>query len=270
MSEYEGVIADMDETTYHALPSLSSTGAKRILSSPAKFRYYQTHPEPTKDAFDLGSAIHSKVLGTGYKVRVLAFDSWRSKESQQAREDARAAGEIPMLEKDVDGTVDGIAESVLAHPTARALFEQDGAAEVSVFATDPMTGADIRCRFDYRAEINVDLKSTSADASPTSFAKSAANFGYDVSHGHYLDTDELVTGERREMVFVVVETAPPYLVSVNQLDREFAEMGRVKARRAREIFAECTTNDSWPGYATEIQLVMPPVFAVYQFQDTFS
>lgn len=269
MSALTGVVADLPEAEYHAHPALSSTGARQLLDSPARFHYAQTHPQEHKAAFDLGSAVHSRVLGTGYGVVSLDFDSFRTKDARVARDEASAAGLIPMLAKDLQGVSD-IAESVLAHSTARALFEQDGQAEASVFATDPESGVNVRARFDWLAPICVDLKTTGKPASTSSFARTVASFGYDVQEGHYIDTLELATGERRDMVFVVVETDPPHLVAVHQLDRDFRDMGRTKARRARELFATCTTTGVWPGYPTDVSLVIPPMYAVYDFQDNYS
>lgn len=268
MRELNGIVHDLPEAEYHSRPELSSTGARLLLESPAKFQYGLTHPRPDKDAFDLGSSVHSKVLGTGYEVAILDFDNWRTKDSQTARDEARAAGQIPMLRKDY-APVNDIAEAVLAQPTARALFEQDGTAETSVFATDPDTGVNVRVRFDYLAGICVDLK-TARDASPHGFAKSAASYGYDTQEGFYLDALQWATGERRDMVFVAVEVEPPYLVAVHQLNHLFADMGQVKAKHARELFAECTATGIWPGYPTDVQLLMPPVWATYDFEDNYS
>lgn len=266
---FAGIVPVLDEVSYHAHPALSSTGARQILDSPARFHYSQTHPQAHKDAFDLGSAVHSAVLGVGYGVEVLEFDNWRSKAAQEARDGARAAGLIPMLKQDMQPVLD-MKEAVLSHPTARALFEQDGIAEASVFATDPVTGVELRARFDFLAPVCVDLKTTGKAASASDFAKSAASFGYDVQEAHYLDTLQLVEGSRRDMVFVVVETAAPHLVAVHQLNHLFADMGQVKAKRAREIFAECTASGIWPGYPPEINLLMPPVWATYDFEDNYS
>ena len=268
MSDLTGIVLDLPEATYHAHPSLSSTGARKLLDSPARFHYAQTHPQEHKTAFDLGSAVHSKVLGTGSPVVSLPFDSFRSKEAQNERDQVYAYGGIPMLAKDLT-EVDDISEAVLAHPTAKALFEQEGDAEASVFATDPDTGIKLRARFDYLAPVCVDLKTSGKDASPAQFARTVASFGYDVQEGHYTDVYEFATGERRDMVFVVVETAPPHLVAVHQLDRDFRDMGRVKARRARELFAECTESGVWPGYPPAISLVVPPMYAIYDFQDRY-
>src|SRR5690606_33998548 len=90
------VVLDMPESEYHAHPSLSSTGAKLLLDSPAAFDWVirQGHREE-KAAFDTGSAVHAEVLGVGYGVEELDFDSWRSKAAREAQDEARAAGLIP-------------------------------------------------------------------------------------------------------------------------------------------------------------------------------
>ncbi|UFS59501.1 PD-(D/E)XK nuclease-like domain-containing protein [Subtercola endophyticus] len=263
MSDTLALVTDMNEATYHARPELSSTQARQILDSPARFEYARTHPQAPKKAFDLGSAVHSKVLGVGYGIEVLNFESWRSKDAQIARDETYAAGLIPMLPHEL-GPVDEMSEAILSHKTARQIFEQDGIAEASVFATDPTTGVPLRARFDWFAPVCADLKTTAKDASKDTFAKTVASFGYDTQRGHYLDTLRFATGETRELVFVVVETNPPHLVAVHQLDRIFADMGHLKARRAREIYAECTESGVWPGYPDEVQLVIPPTWLVYQ------
>lgn len=271
-----GIIPDLEERLYHAHPALSSTGARRLLESPAKFRWLLDHPEPHKDAYDLGTAVHTKVLGRGHKVIEYPPEHLTPSGNASTKaatvewvEEQRTNG-LVVISTAQAALVNGMAEALLSHPTARALFEQDGSPEASVFATDPDTGVDLRARFDYLAPICVDLKTTSKEASASGFARTVASFGYDVQRGHYLPTLRFATGERREMVFVVVETAAPHLVGVHQLDREFAEMGEKKAQRARELFAECTTTGVWPGYPSDVQLVIPPVYAVYDFQDNYS
>lgn len=274
MSEYEGIVLDLPERDYHAHHSLSSTGARAILESPARFHYGQSHPRADKAAFDLGSAAHSKVLGTGYEIVIIPEDilaengAVSTKAAKEFVAKTRADGKVP-LKRVVAEQVQGMSEAILAHPSARALFEQEGNAEASVFATDPATGVPLRARFDYLAPTTVDLKTTGKEASPSGFARSVANFGYDVQYGQYIDVLEMVTGERREMAFVVGETEPPYLVGVYQLDRDFSDMGVVKARSAREIYAECLATGIWPGYSDDIGFVVPPMYAIYDYQDRF-
>lgn len=269
-----GIVHDLDEVTYHAHPALSSTGARLLLDSPARFHYAQSHPQGHKAAFDLGTAVHTKVLGKGHETVVLDFPDFRTKAAQQARDEARELGLVVITAAQSE-QVEAMAEAVLAQPTARILFEQKGAAEVSVFATDPETGVDTRARFDYLPDLGntnpiaVDLKTTGKSASKEDFEKAVASFGYDVQQVHYQHTLAVVTDREIPMVFVVVETEAPHLVAVHQIDVIWTQMGAAKARRARELFAECTASGVWPGYPTDVSLISPPTWAVYQHEEKY-
>ncbi len=158
---YEGVVYDLPNEEYHAQESLSATGAKTLLKSPAKYKYevIDGH-EQYKKSYDLGSAVHAKVLGVDDEVEVFQFDSWRTKEAREARDESRQAGRVPMLAHEL-GPVDAMAEAVLGHGLARKLMERPGRSEVSMFGES--NGVPLRCRFDRlpnEGHIAVDLKTT--------------------------------------------------------------------------------------------------------------
>jgi hypothetical protein len=281
MSRGEQLIVNgMPEEEYHAHPALSSTQARQLLDSPARYHYAKSHPQAHKASFDLGTAVHSRVLGTGAQLigiplELLATNGAAStKAAKEFIEQARADGLIP-VKADVADEVRGMSEAVLAHPTARALFEQEGQAEASVFATDPETGVETRARFDFLPRLDtdnpiaVDLKTTGKSASPAGFIRSVLDFQYDVQEEHYEDTLRFAEGIEIPFVFVVVETAAPHLVGVHQLDIMFREMGQVKARRARQLHATCSASGEWPGYPTEVSLLAPPVYAIYQHEEKY-
>jgi len=79
-----GIYPDVDEIDYHADtlltpsfgPSLSSTGARALLppSCPALFRHQQDAPRVEKPAFDLGHAVHARILGIGLDIAVIPDD----------------------------------------------------------------------------------------------------------------------------------------------------------------------------------------------------
>jgi hypothetical protein len=284
MTKLEGIIRDLDEATYHARPELSSTEARLLLDSPAKYRWRKDNPpliDPSTK-FDVGTAVHTKVLGTGSRAAVIPANILASNGAASTTAakkfiaDARAKGLVP-LKPDEFEPIDAAAEAVLAHPAAKQLFGQPGDAEVSVFATDPETGVDERGRFDFLptdftlgapSRVAVDLKTT-RDASPRGFTKSIADYGYDVQGVWYPDILRLITGEEAEMVFVAVEKTPPYLVAVHQLPTIWKEMGRTKARRARSVYAECLASGEWPGYGNEVHLLSPPMWLIYQHEEEY-
>lgn len=267
------VILNMPDHEYHAMPELSSSGAKALLESPARFNYWRGKVRPPKDEYDLGHAVHAKVLGAGAAIAVLDFDNYRTKAAQEARDDARASGLVPMLPKDMR-PINEASEAVLRHPTAAALLSQPGNPEVSIVTSDPETGIGTRSRVDYlpyprspRA-VAVDLK-TARDASPAAFAKAVVEYGYDLQQEWYRTDYKNATGEEFEFVFVVVETSPPYLVATYQLPLLFAEMGARKVQAARALYAECVESGRWPGYSEKIEVIDPPVWAVMAHEEKY-
>lgn len=278
------VVHGVDESTYHAHPALSSTEARLILDSPAKYRWAKDHPPliaPSKK-FDIGTAVHSKVLGKGYEVAVIpeailaSNGAVSTKEAKAFVADARARGVVPLKEAELE-EIAGAAEAVLAHPGAKQLFAQPAEAEVSVFATDTATGVDVRARFDFLptefslgspSRVAVDLK-TARDASPKGFTRAIADHGYDVQRGWYLDALRWVTGEQAELVFVAVEKDAPYLVGVYQLPTVWVEMGLTKAAEARRVYAECVESGEWPGYDPGVILLSPPNWLIFEHSEKY-
>lgn len=277
MTEYEGFVEDLDETLYHSLPGLSSTGAKQILRSPAHYREYIDTPQKPKAEFEVGSAVHSKLLGVGAHVEVYPADVL-SKSGTIGTDAARAfaaevrgRGNIPLKQDDFE-QVDRMAESVLANPTARALLE-NGRPEVSMFATCPNTGVALRGRIDYeKPNALVDLKTTARDASESGFQGDVYDHRYDVQFGLYEFIWETVTGDTAPpWLWVVVEKSRPHLAEVHTLGNDEKDMGRREAREAIDRYKRCTDTGEWPSYrhstGQPIGIIRAPAWAIYQFID---
>lgn len=265
------IVDGMSDADYHSDPvvggSLSSSGARTILKSPAHYIWERAN-RVEKTTFDVGHAVHSAVLGVGAEVVILDFTDWRTKAAQEAKTDAYAQGLTPILVKEHE-PIKAMSESILAHPIARSLLEY-GKAEQSGFAQDPETGVWLRARFDYLPDASdgqtviVDLK-TSVSADPNDFAKSAANYGYDIQSEWYQRVLTLARGDTDTgFRFIVVEKAAPYLVSVIELDAEFAAIGWVRVLRAIEIFNSCASTGEWPGYEPITHLVGAPRWLAYE------
>jgi len=267
-----GLYPDIPEPTYHADPvpagSFSSTMAKQILKSPAHLRHYLDSPRVEKAAFDFGHAVHAEVLGVGLEVEVMAFDSWRTKAAQTARDEARAAGLVPLLEHEYE-PVRRAVEAVRAHPIAGPLFAGAGLAEQSAFAVDPDTGLWLRARFDWTTpgSILVDLK-TANDGAPQAFRRVVGDLGYDVQDAFYRHAYELATGERpRGFIFVTVEKAAPHLVDVHELDADWQALGRQKMRRAIDTYKRCLDTGEWPGRPARVNTLSAPLWLIDQEEE---
>lgn len=282
----DGLVYGMSEDQYHGQgeyaeyrwAELSSTHAKLVLDSPAKYHYQRetnVAQEP-RVAFDLGTAVHTAVLGAGaayveYPKEHLTKGgnvSTRAETVAWAAEQ-RKAGLAPVTEDQAKAVVQ-MKDAVMAHPLARKLFEREGHAEVSIF--DEYMGVRRRGRFDRLPDeggIAIDLKTTE-DASPAAFARSAAKYGYHIQRGHYLDILKRATGRELDMLFVTVEKSAPYLVAVHRLDQEFADMGEAEALEAVDKYRRCMESGEWPGYPDGINELKPPMYAIYDFQDKYN
>lgn len=258
-ARYMGVLHGLDESVYHAQPELSSTGARTLINdSPARFRWNQAHRTGSA-AFDVGHAVHAKVLGVGgqtveYPEEHLTPSGKPSTKAATVAwlDEQRAKGLVPIA-PDQQREVDGMAEAVLAHPFARRIFEADGHPEVSVFAEDPDTGVRVRARFDWLGSGAWDLKTTAGSASARGFGASAAKFDYPFQQVFYEDAHAWATGGVPvDFGFVCVEKSAPHFVAVHRIPSVARLVAAERCKRARELYAECLATDTWPAYGDDV------------------
>lgn len=274
MSNLDGIIHGLDENEYHSHPALSSTGARLILESPAKFKYRQDHPQPGKRDYDIGHAAHAKVLGIGSELVGYPEEHLTPSGNVSTKaatilwaEEQRAKGLVPVSPSDI-ASVDAMAESVLAHPAARQLFEAPGERELSVFAD--IEGVPTRARLDaVVGGIGIDLKTTRKTADAEGFSRAAGDLGYHVQAAWYRAAMSAVGAPLERFLFVVVEKDPPYLVGVNELDVIFQQMGDVAAGEARRRYRQGVETGNWPGYSDEIEMASPSAWMAMLYEDLY-
>lgn len=256
---------ELPEADYHSIGKLSSSGAKVLLQEggPAMFKWRREHPEPPKAALELGSAVHSILLGSGSDVVSVDADSWRTKAAKEEADEIRANGDIPLLAADYE-ILRAIVDAVGAHPLADDLL-RGGQPEVSMQWDDAPTGIGLKARLDYlRPGLIVDLKTTT-DASRHGFSSSAAKFGYDIQAAWYTEAVRQATTDDPAFCFVAVEKAAPYRVAVYEPDDEMRHVGDEKMRAAIDLYAECLETDTWPAYPPEVQPLTLPKWAVNEW-----
>jgi len=267
-------VYDIPADVYHADPvaggSLSSSEARMMLppSCPRLYRWAKDHPEhaQTKKAWDFGSAAHRLVLGAGDPIRRVELPNWKTKKAQEQRDEARAAGEIPLLAHDHD-VVLAMAEALRSHPVANALFS-GGRPEQTLVWRDQRTGVMCRALVDWLRGVDThgrliipDYK-TAVSGARSKWAKAAADYGYHLQADHYTDgAEELDLAEAVRFVFVVQEKSAPYLVSVYELDAEAMRKGRELNTWARQRYASCMETGEWPGHVERIEQIELPVWA---------
>ena len=257
------IISGMSNRDYHRNAALGSTSLKTLATkTPAHYRHDQANPK-FSDAFTLGTAAHSLILEQDVSNFVsVDADNWLTKAAKEAKTAALAAGQQPLLRKEVE-QVKAMQAAVMAHPLARDLFIGHKAEESVFWEEDGLT---LKCRPDaWKPGLLVDLKTT-VNADPNEFGKTAYNFGYHQSAAHYIDGVKAATGEELPFHFVLVEKTEPYLVSVVELDWEAIDLGRALNDRAKRIYRECVESNTWPGYPPSEPISLPN-YAVYATED---
>lgn len=268
-----GVYEDVPDAEYHADPvdggSLSSTGARALLppGCPAKFRYEQLHPSPSRKVFEFGKAAHGMVLGTGPDLVIVDADDWRTKDAQDERDKAQREGAVAVLSYEYDQIVE-MAAAIRAHPDAGRILRHDvGRTELTLVWRDVITGVMRRARIDYIRDLPggrtliVDYK-TAKSADPGAISRAMHAYGYH-QQGAYYEEGALELGIAQDVgvLLVVQEKTAPYLVSVVQITPKALWWGSVLNRYAIDLYAQCLKTDTWPGYTTDITAVDLPPYA---------
>lgn len=251
-------------------PSLSSSGAREIVAHcPARFfhdSYLNPKRPPDEESrFDLGKAAHTALLEPETmldRIRIVAAPDWRTTAAKAARDDARAAGKIPILAHQADAILE-MGNVLVAHP----IFERawtGGHAEQTFVWKDPLTEIWLKARPDYvRDDFSrvVDYKTTTA-ADLGSFQRRVYEHGYFQQAAWCLDGIEAVTGTRpKEFWLVAQETDPPYLVQAFRVGPRALDWGKLLNRTAIDLFATCVETNKWPGYQTGVEEIELPTYA---------
>lgn len=271
-----------DELTleqYHAdvVPggSLSSSGARALLDPgcPAQFNYDRQQPQLPKKEFEIGTAAHSMLLGTGADLVVVDAEKWTTKAVQAEVLAIRAEDKIPLKPSDMT-KVTAMVAAIRQHPVAGPLFT-GGTAEQSMYWVDEATGVTCRCRPDYLKQypdltLCVDLK-TAVKADPTAVSKAIAERNYHMQDPWYIDGIQAVTGQQARFVFVFISKTAPYLITVRELSEADRAIGRAKNQRALRTYADCTRTGIWPdwtGPVTDIPYIsLPPWAAIREAEE---
>lgn len=284
MIDKAGLYDDVAEAAYHLDPvepgpSLSSSIAKLLVTRSPKHAWYE-HPRlnkakaleveaPTK-AMDIGTAAHKLILGRGLDIKEIPFDDYRTNAAKKMRDEARAAGRVPILSDDM-ASIKILAEAArdqLAGTELAGVFD-DGAAEVTGVWQD-IGGIWCRMRLDWLPAsardgghiIAVDLKTTGGSGHPDDWQRTAFDMGYDFQEAHYRrGLYRLIPGVRSvRFVFVVLEQDPPYGLAINEFGGQAQAEAEELIKLAHGLWGECLRRNEWPGYPTETTHIDPPKY----------
>jgi hypothetical protein len=222
--------------------------------------------QPTVDTkFDIGLVAHKLLLEGESVVEVVLADNWRTKAAQEQRDLARQHGRIPLLPADADkveAMVAAVREQLATHTHSPPLFT-DGTPEVTLAWEED--GVPARARIDWLHASTLvidDLKTTTRSARAEEWSRRALfDHGCDIQAAWYMRGLQACCGVMAATWrWVVVETSPPYALSVITPGAAVLELANAKINRALEIWKWCLDTDEWPAYPPVLHVAELPAW----------
>lgn len=283
LTEYDGtdiatgLVSGMPEAEYHSLPALSGTGVKRLLESPADYKWERENPCEPSPAMAFGTLVHALTLGTyepeddpfNYEppvidpaVIVAPFDSFRTKEAKEWKALQELEGKqvvsqsvhatmladvekktaaLEAKKQEAHTRAQTLAHAVHDHEVAGRLLDAPGVSEVAVFGEH--RGAPLRGKLDRLPDEGplIDLK-TARNIGLRHMAYAMDDFGYALQLAHYaLLADRL---ERPYIIAVRNEGRPA--AAVYRIGEQTWSLALAATRGAWDLYADCMESGIWP------------------------
>lgn len=279
---------------YLALPAVSASVLRELITRCPAAAHYVSYlnpdrpPEAHDDVTARGTIAHGIVLeGSLDRVKVIdpeqypskkgaIPDGWTNDAIRAARDEAIAAGLVPVLAKDmgeiqnmvvsVSRFIDGLRRSEPA--IWRAFQAGQGHSEVTIQWDDDSVPCRIRPdRLADDKRLVVDLKFTARSAEPDRWARTHV-FG----EAYYFNAAFYERGLREtydvnaSYVYLVTECEPPYLCSLVGLDPATLALGAQKVTTALQVWRRCVARNEWPAYPSRVAYPELPAYEAANWQ----
>lgn len=252
-------------------PSLNASTAHTLLAeSPhhAWVNHSRLNPDYVRtetSRLEMGSIAHAVLVeGDESKVRVIQADDWKTKAAKEERDEAREAGLLPILEKNME-TVKRMVEVAVTKIFTSELCESwmEATPEQTIIWQEQ--GVWFRSRPDKLTpdgRVYFDYKTVAGTAHPADFARGpVVNHGYDLQATlGKRGVKAVLNQDHCTVVFVVQEIKEPYAVSLVSLSPEFLSIAAERLELAIYQWKKCRSTNVWPSYPHRVAYVDPPKF----------
>lgn len=239
---------------YRAREGVSSSELKKIMKSPAHYKYWKDNPQEDTPALLYGRAAHKYVLETYDFYNEFAVAPNVDRRTKEGKEEwakfiAESEGK-DVITKEQFEQIDAMRTAAYATPFVSKLLS--GEKELSFWGADEDTGLTLKIRPDCITEWNgknilIDYK-TAQDVENTKFCRDSIKFGYDLQLAYYRDVLTQNTGKDYMVVIIAQEKTAPYVTNVFQLSENYLENGRELYKEMLKVYKECEETDNWYGY----------------------
>lgn len=237
-------------------PGLSYSGAKDILQSPFLYQWKRQQPRTATDAMDKGTVVHALTLGTPQTWRTVAG----GRGVTDRKEAVRAQGLVPIALDDLADAA-AMTASLLDVPEFADLLGHcpPERREIAAVAREDDEAPLLRVIFDalhHSERYGLDVK-TGRAGTLADFGRTAYNLGYHIQAAASMAVMEWLGTPLDAFLFCVVESEPPFLAGVRELDAESVAVGRSRLREAMDLYAACVAADDWPKPPTYQRVSLP-------------
>jgi len=237
----ENILADDSYLSKSVLWQLKSNSLYRWRFAPRTFT--------GSAAADWGSMVDAELTEPGGCESIVAispFDSFRSKDAREWKEEQASAGLVVVKQSDVD-QVKIAANKIRLDRNATDLLN---CSEGQVILTSRIRDVGVKCMIDLVPEDRpylVDIKTT-GDFSPSGISKKIAQFGYHAQAAWYLKiwNNENPDDQRSRFRFIWQSSESPYEVAVTELPAMDIAAGEDWCANALEKLTYATENNRWP------------------------
>lgn len=291
----EGLYPGMSLQEYLDLPAVSQGPLRLIVDDCPLAAWYDSYLNPARErdytrATDAGSVAHA-ILLEGSEACCAVIDpedhpndkgggitaGWTNKAMRAARDQARAAGLIPMLPGDMND-IRAMVESARAfidslrihQPDVWQAFQPDGGRR-ELTGVWQERGVPCRVRFDlisHDGTVQVDVKTTDRSANPARVAQHVFAMGYHVGAALYRRAARRLFGVRDSKHYhLFIESRAPHLCSLVALDSVGLAIADEKLDAGLDAWRACSETVAWPQYPARACYIEPPAYVVARWQE---
>lgn len=274
--KFPGIYVGVPIDTYHdpficgteqaAEISLSSSPLRTIINESPAHYWCRSPLNPERiekeetPALMLGRAAHHWLFGEDnfnkhFAVRPKQWDSWRTTDSRQWRQDMQEKN-LGVLDPKQFAAVIGMAKVLAKHPMVNPHGDMQGVLngliERSIFWKDARTGIWLKVRPDAlpndSADV-VDLK-TISDVQYRTCMTAIAEHGYHQQAALVDDAfRQVLKIKMNTFTLFFIESKPPFSTRVVTLKEADINLGRRMNTAALDLFVKCYSEKDWPGPA---------------------
>lgn len=286
----------LPHSDYLDLPALSVGTLQTLLDECPAAAWFRSHLNPNRpadepsDQADAGTIAHA-ILLEGDHSRVAVIDpadypakstgaipnGWTNNAIRAARDDARAAGKIPILLADI-GTINAMVDAAQTYieslrttePAIWRAFQPDGGeSELSCTWSEGAILCRMRPdRISTDRRIIIDAKFTKRSAEPNSWSRSQIGpMGYRTRAAWYRRGAQALFGTEPDYIFLVVEQEPPHLCSLVGMDPANLAFGTEQVEQAMTDWRRCVERNHWPAYPARVAYPEVEAWEIARWQE---